>query len=533
MKRRDGEMALESDGRIAERRGLRSKERILKSLGVGGLVLAAHFGGVAGTNAAPVRIGTVNYEAEVSLAYTQFDKVVIPSAFGDASFGFDSVVPTPAVIAQPRLQPRITHSYAEDGLEGLALSETQMRSSMEDLVTQLGERYAAGAFLAMLLVYGVYSAGLRRLSPRVGAALLAAMGPAFAYEGGSAVSTYSIDNYHGPYQIDGLAGSLRQQGETVIRGIDKRSSQIQPYLVAWAALRNDLANVITPNEQEATTLGPKFMLVSDIHNINMYSTIAKVAKDEGATAVIDSGDLLVAGYVEEAEFTGILESIARLPVPYIFVLGNHDKHSLYDTTLIERLSAIPNVVILQPGIDQFQVAHFGDLTIAGVNDFMRWYGDDNKDNAAKQGPVAELFNKTFAGRAPDIAVSHEPAASEKLVHGGVTIAGHLHKDRVDGDHIVIGTLTGGGLFGQNDSTAPGDVSSEQSYGILSFKANCAPSRLDVARFHGTFNGKPQLDSMSFYFFGDNKKAVADVAPRDCSDMALRREIVTTPRDGAR
>ena len=65
MKRRDGEMALESDGRIAERRGLRSKERILKSLGVGGLVLAAHFGGVAGTNAAPVRIGTVNYEAEV------------------------------------------------------------------------------------------------------------------------------------------------------------------------------------------------------------------------------------------------------------------------------------------------------------------------------------------------------------------------------------------------------------------------------------------------------------------------------------
>ena len=515
-----------------ERRRKRAKD-VAKVLGAAAFaVLPVHIGGVTATNIAPVHIETSNYAADVSLAYTRFDEAIVPSAFGDVSFGFDSKVPTPAIVAQPKLQPQIVESYAKDGLDGLSVSEQQIRDNLETLAVQLGERYALGAALAALLAYGIYSAGSRRLSKSAAIVAIAATGLSIIYEGGSATTTYSADTYR-TYQIDGLAGSLRGQGESMIDGLDKRSSQIQPYIASWVALRNDLAKAITPETGERPGAGPRFLLVSDIHNINLYPMLRQIIIDEKITAVIDTGDIVNQGYPQEAEAAGIFDGIESLGVPYLFVQGNHDKSSQYDTTLIERMSQIPNVTILQPRADQFTVAHVGDLTIAGVNDFMRWYGDDNKNNATKQKPVVELFNKTFVNQPPDIAVSHEPAASEDLINKGLTLAGHMHKDSVNGNHITNGTLTGGGIFGQNDSTDPKDAPSEQSYGILSFDSTCLPSRLDVSRFHGMFEGKPKLDSVAFYFFNKDQPKEGSEVPRDCSDKTVSVSTVITPRDVAR
>ncbi len=499
-----------------------------------GMALApvAHAGGVLATNLAPAHVETANYTADVSLSYSGFDTVVVPSAFGNVNFGFDSVVPTPAIVATPKLNPQIIDSYAKNGVNGLSVSEAQIATSLESLVAQLGERYATGAALAMLLAYGAYTAGSRRWNAKAGAAGLMAVGLAMGYQAGSAATTYQKDTYK-TYAIDGLAGSLRLDGEAVIGGIAKRTEQIQPYVTAWAALRNDLAKAITSPEKAATGQGPKFMLVSDIHNINMMTTVQQIVDEEKVDAVIDSGDLLVAGHVEEAEYTGLLASIAKLSVPYLIVLGNHDKSSRYDETLIKRLMEIPNVVVLQQSTDRFEVAHFGDLTVAGANDSRRWYGDDNKHNAEKQKPVVEAFNKTFVNRPPDIAVSHEPAASKELVRRGVAIAGHMHKASVNGTLIVNGTLTGGGIFGYNDSTDSNEQSPEQSYGILNFDEQCHPNQLVVSRFDGMVVGNSVLKGVEFYFF-DKPAAEKDAEPvGDCSDTTFRREIVTTPRDTTR
>ena len=84
------------------------------------------------------------------------------------------------------------------------------------------------------------------------------------------------------------------------------------------------------------------------------------------------------------------------------------------------------------------------MTIAGFND-PRWFGDDNKDNAAKQTPAAEAFNRAYAGRhVPDVVVSHEPGAVEKVESAGVLVNGHLHTDQLEGNRIGVGTFTGGG-----------------------------------------------------------------------------------------
>jgi len=509
----------------------RSAHKLTRFLGVAALgVLPAHIGGVTATHMYPAHIQTANYAADVSLSYTRFDTVEASSILGGVHLTFNSKVPSPAVTVEPTLRPEIVDSYVRGGADELVVSEEQMRASLEQVALQLGERYATGAALAMLLTMGAYSAVARHKSREAAIALVASMGLAISYQGVSAATTYTR-----PYQkieLDGLAGSLLKQGELVLDGVNKRSQQIQPYFASWLELQTALAKVATPMEKEQSSEGSSFLLVSDIHGVNMYSSLEQVIKEEGITAVIDSGDLLNMGRVQEAELAGIFDNIAKLGVPYIIVLGNHDRSSPDDTALIDRLMAIPNVVVLQPGRDRFQVAHFGDLKIAGVNDFMRWYGDDNKDNAVKQKPVWELFNRTFAGQEIDLGISHEPAAAEKL-QAAITNSGHLHKDQVNGTHIVTGTFTGGGIFGYGDATPPDAQSSEQSYGILRFDGQCQATRLDTLRFHGAFEGKPTRDSMTFTFF-DKKKPEADATKtRDCTNQEFSVVTATTPRDVAR
>lgn len=505
------------------------RQCMLNGLGVAGLALLAHMGGVTATKVAPAHIETANYAADTSFAYGQWNAIDGSTLIGGGRLVFNSVLPTPAIIIDPVLKPELSTSYSREGVDVLKMSNEQQQAIIAQVALELGGRYAAGAAIAMFLAYGGYAAITRRQSRNVALAMVASLGLAYGYESGSAAATYTQ-----PYQkieYYGLIGSLLEQGDAVLSGVSKRSEQIQPYFASWMEFQKDLTQLAAPMEKDGSGEGPKFLLISDLHGINMYGALAPIIKDKQITAVIDSGDLLNMGYVQEAELMGIFDGIEKLGVPYIFVLGNHDRNSPSDTALIKRLMKISNVVVLQPGIDTFQVAQFGDLKVAGVNDFMRWYGDDNKDNAAKQKPVAEVFNRTFEGHDIDVAVTHEPAAGEVLV-AAVTNSGHLHKDPVNGTHIVTGTLTGGGPFGQNDSTLPDAQSNEQSYGILTFDDTCRATSLDTVRFHGMFEGKPTQDSITRTFF--TKKPLRDgIAQRDCHDTSFRVSTVTTPREASR
>ena len=75
-----------------------------------------------------------------------------------------------------------------------------------------------------------------------------------------------------------------------------------------------------PSPDDADTL--RILHISDIHNnVAAMNFVQELAADFHADAVIDTGDLTDYGLPVEATLS---KGLARLPMPYLFVAGNHD-----------------------------------------------------------------------------------------------------------------------------------------------------------------------------------------------------------------
>ena len=339
--------------------------------------------------------------------------------------------------------------------------------------------------------------------------------------------TYS--HHYESYEISGLAGELQASGQGLLTNLDARSKAAQPYVEALLNVSVAVSRTpegLTDGNQVQPT-GPSLLLISDIHDINMYETVKQVAEAQHVDAVIDSGDMLVAGRVDEAEITKLFDGIASLDVPYIFVLGNHDKSSLYDTALVTRLQAIPNVILLQPKGNTYTEVNIGDLTIAGMND-PRYFGDDAKNTGEKQTPAVDQFNNTFNTSPPDIAITHEAEAADKMVtsKNGITINGHGHVPGLDDNHVHVGSLTGGGLIGQNDSTDPEQKTPVQSFTILRTWPDCRIANTSSIDFTGYYLGRITASSINYHVFDPRTQVTTDAPARQCTDRTLTTRTIT-------
>ena len=503
----------------------------LRVLGVTGLAGVAHLSGVSATQLFPAHVETNNYAADVSLGY-KFDEIAVESPFGGLNIGYDSALPTQSVEVQPSVKPELIGSFQKDGVEGLSLTEEQTKEIIHDLVEQLGARYASGVLAILGIIGGSYGYALGReaqnnsegvlnkFPKKASITALTAAALATGYQSASAYSTYAM-NQPESYTVDGLAKSLQLDEQNVINGLGERSDQMQRYLSSWAALRKDVSNVVGPETLAENGDGPSFLLVSDIHGVDMYDSIRTLAQD--TDAVIDTGDMLNFGRVEEGQRADIFKGIESIKKPYIFVLGNHDKSSRYDTALIRRLEKIPNVVVLQPNESEYNIANFGELRIAGANDTERWYGDKDLNTDELQKPVKDHFNKTFENNPPDIALSHEPAAASGLASRSIRISGHAHVDEVKGKTITMGSFSGGGLFGQRDDAQE----PTQSYGVLRFDALCQARELTITKFNGMYSGKIDIESQSTYFF--ESEIDKDEPARNCKDTSLFVSTRSAPK----
>ena len=211
------------------------------------------------------------------------------------------------------------------------------------------------------------------------------------------------------FSTTGLLGTLRRNAG-LLSDVETRAQQATPYVRNLLALSQALQEKFVPGEINQPTAA-RILLVSDVHGANQYPVMKRIIADEQIDAVIDAGDLLNFGSVAEAQAAGLFSSIAGLGVPYLFVRGNHDAGSPDDQALLQRMSRLRNVVLLEGAPGDYTQASVNGVTIAGFND-PRWFGDDNKDNAAKQTPAAEAFNRAYAGRhVPDVVVSHEHGAA--------------------------------------------------------------------------------------------------------------------------
>ena len=478
---------------------------VRRTAGFLALTAAAYVGGIGATSLFPTTVTTTNYTAQVRLtpAPTLTSTIHSPTSLGDINLTFRSLLPAPGVDATVGVRENITALFDERRISIQALQPTdgEVGRAISSALGKLALRFTAGAVLAMVLALGALAYGRRRRP--TGHHLLAA---------GLAVTTAVLGTGLGAWQsyqpsklesfsTTGLLGTLRRNAG-LLSDVETRAQQATPYVRNLLALSQALQEKFVPGEINQPTAA-RILLVSDIHGANQYPVMKRIIADEQIDAVIDAGDLLNFGSVAEAQAAGLFSSIAGLGVPYLFVRGNHDAGSPDDQALLQRMARLRNVVLLEGAPGDYTQASVNGVTIAGFND-PRWFGDDNKDNAAKQTPAAEAFNRAYAGRhVPDVVVSHEPGAVEKVESAGVLVNGHLHTDQLEGNRIGVGTFTGGGTvshFVQDaEKSGTGDegelAGQPYAFDIAVFGRSCTLTSLTRYTYRNLIQGRPAYDDV--------------------------------------
>lgn len=304
------------------------------------------------------------------------------------------------------------------------------------------------------------------------------------------------------FTLTGILGTV-QRNAGLLEGVETRAEQVTPYLKNLLALSAALQDKYVPQALDRP-VAARLLLVSDIHGGNQYPLMKTIIEQEQIDAVIDSGDLVNFGTATEADAVGLLQGIASLGVPYLFVKGNHDGRSDVDRELLDRLAAVPNVVLLEPDAQTYAIESIHGVRIAGFND-PRWFGDDNTNNSAKQKPAAARFNAAMADQpVPDIVVSHEPAAVKDVARAGIRVNGHMHASQLQDSRIGVGTFTGGGPFshfiasdGNGDSADAGELRGQPSaFDIATFGTDCRLASLTRYQFRNVIEGRPAYDNVT-------------------------------------
>lgn len=485
-------------GRSARRRRLlRGAGALLAALA---LVLACVGGGVAATTLFPSTVETINYRAQLRLSVNPEDvsSLHAPTIFGDINLDFDGPVMAPGVLAGVQVKPNITDLLAQPkvSIKALQPGPLELSNAAKDASVAMGIRFAAGALGVALLAAGGCAAWRRR---RPSARFLAATGACWALACGltgvSIWQTYQPDRLDA-FHTTGILGAVQRNAD-LLNGVETRAQQTTPYLKNLLALSAALQDKYAPqslNEPVAV----RVLLVADIHGAQQYPLMKTIVEEEQIDAVVDLGDLLNFGSVTEGETVGLFKGIRSLGVPYLFVRGNHDAHSAGDQALLRRLAKVPNVVLLQPDGRTYTELSVGGVRIAGFND-PRWFGDDNRNNAAKQVPAREAFQKAFADRPrPDLVVSHEAGAVKDLERADLLAHGHMHSKSLDGNVIGVGTFSGGGPFSHFLEGTDGEELTGQpsAFDIAAFGQDCQLTSLTRYQFRNVIEGRPAYDDVT-------------------------------------
>ena len=247
-----------------------------------------------------------------------------------------------------------------------------------------------------------------------------------------------------------------------------------------------LSDIEVKESEQDPTRNTRFLLVSDLHGDNPFDVLGDYIQQNDIDAVIDTGDIINFGRLDELTFTGLLDSIDALDVPYIFVKGNHDANSVEYSSVLDAMSKLDNVYIVETNNGEFNEITINGIKIAGFND-PGYFGDDGgRRPAGHENSLRRYLDSVAANYEPDIFVTHEPWMVEQIP-AKLTINGHMHAPGLDGRHIQTGTTTASGLL-KNYATLEDTDVAISSFGVLRFDGNCQP----VSLLNGDIQGKITL-----------------------------------------
>ena len=197
-------------------------------------------------------------------------------------------------------------------------------------------------------------------------------------------------------------------------------------------------NAVPALATDAQTL--RILHISDIHNNPAaVDFVRNLADNFHVQAVIDTGDLSDFGLPVEARLS---QGLARLPMPYVFVAGNHDSRAI-----VAALAAHPRTVILSG-----QVVDVAGLRVLGSPDpssLRPGKGSVDTPDAALDAAGAALA-ASVGTDPPDIVCVHNPRQADAVLgRVPLVLCGHLHRAYVEthGATVVCnaGTTGGAGL----------------------------------------------------------------------------------------
>ena len=487
----------------------------LLTLGTLALTLVGYLSGIAMTAVWPTEVDTTYYRADVRLHAWPSSTLTAPTVFGDIDVEFDSPLPAPGIQLDTQVKRDVTDLFAREdvSVDSFRPSDAEIRAAARSALTGVVLRFGLGLVLAEAAMLTLLALGRRHHRHPSGAQLrlvAAATVLGVVVPGVAGWQTYRGDRVT-TIRATSLLGTVRSNAG-LLTDVQTRAQQVSRYVTNVLALSQSLQDSLVPPEL-AQEPAVRLLMVSDIHGANQYPIIKSLIADEHIDAVVDAGDLVNFGTVQEAEAAGIFTSISQLGVPYIFVKGNHDATSATDRALLDRLARIPNVVLLEPNAGQYQQVSIKGVTVGGFND-PRYYGDEDKDNDKKQEPRQKEFLEAYDGRSlPDMVVSHEPAAVKGIKTKGMLVNGHLHTPEIDGNRVTVGTFTAGGIFGQRISDSTKDdaerVTASYFFDIAVYGRSCSLINLTRYSFRSVVEGRPAYDGLNVI----NGRSIADPAAK--------------------
>ncbi|WP_130011542.1 metallophosphoesterase family protein [Serinicoccus sediminis] len=492
------------------------------------LLVVAYTGGVAATQLWPVHTQTRYFAADISIEPGLSSTVLLPTVVGDMEVSFNRrLLPAPGLEGRVQVREEVTDLLRRGQLRTADLepSPEELRAAIDDGVAELAWKFAAGALVTTALIMLAYAAArpthvARGLVASAVATVLAMLVP-----GTAAYLTYRTDRV-AEFRTTSLL-SLVEQNTDILAGLDRKADQGAVYVTNLLALSSAMREEFSPDATQTQTAA-RFLLVSDIHGMNQYPLMREIVRTQDIDAVIDAGDLLNFGREDEGDLTGIYEGIESLGVPYIYVRGNHDGAFARDEGVLERMDQVPNVLLVEPTEGELQQISVNGVTITGFND-SRYFNQRSDDYGGDQAALAERFREATRGLPEsDIVLTHQPYAADRVTAEAVTINGHMHLPDLSGQHLQVGSFTGGGLVNQfrlpplteqaqeaaeEDPETAGELEGHAySFDILTFGENCAIASLTRYSYRNLVSGRPQFDDVSLI----NGRSIQPQVPQDRS-----------------
>lgn len=326
---------------------------------------------------------------------------------------------------------RLGDSLTDSGDEGFtATLETRLR----DLAVQVALR----AFLAAIVAGAIAAALLpQRRWTKVAAG---ATGGALAVGSllGLTGATYSVEAFEQPR----FTGALTR-APVVIEALNKNEislSAVRSRFDTAATRLTDLLAVLAEPSVDPQDDSVALLHISDVHSNPIGLEITRqLAERFDVDAIVDTGDLTNFGVDLETEFARL---VADMPVPYLYVSGNHDSVDVQAT-----MEELDNVTVVHGRTTELE-----GVTLFGWPDptYTNWNLLPPKEAAELRVEEGAVLAEEMDDVVADVLLVHDPrTAAEAFGRVPLILAGHMHRQIVeerDGTRMLaVGSTGAAGL----------------------------------------------------------------------------------------